>query len=1353
MRGERGVGREEPPDAAASPAERAPPGRADGEAAAAPRRRTWLRRGLLVLGGVLAVPAAAATWLALDPTLLRPTAEYLVTAATGRPTAIGGLDFQVAEGRILIEARKVRVGRTTTERVSVSLAGMRAQANGDGLRFPNGSSIGHFRASIDLSLTGLPRVTTVDATDAVLVAVRRGRSDPDGPPPLARLLIVPRILLRLGLERLVLHSGEIEYRGRSSVRSAGMTAEVRSTDRGLRFHGALSVGAGAPPLPFDGAVRDPMSDDWRIDVRLAGEDVPMEGVRRLAGVLEPGDTVRAALGRIANEARFVLAVRLAQARIEWADLDFTFRAPGRGGGGGGPDEGGGPGDAGGPEDGGATAIDLEGVRFLARTTPHPGGWTVTGEVDWSRLSDDGGDAERSPFALRWSTGAPGSLRWSARRVAIPLLARAAGNALPPAHPLPAALDRLRPEGTIDELAAFGDPGAGDEPSFWLSAAVSGFGASVGGWRISEAAAKVEFADGGWRVRFVDDRLVAAMPSFRSAPWELTLRGEVGVTAGERAWTARTEGLRLAAAGVAGRIAGRLEAPFAGREGAPLLDAELRLDETALTDVGAMLPDLRAPGFARWYRRTVRSGRITGSRVRVRGDPRRIPFPKGEGEFRATGTVRGVRFAYAEGWPAVRIEEARMRAEGPELEFSGGRGSIFDTAIEDGAARLRDVTDRTGRVQVSFAASGPARDLLAFVRASPLRTEDGGPAPDLLMDGPAAATARLGVPYGPGAADRALDVAGTISLGGVAIRLADRRAVLEGVVGDLAFDAETLTGGPLRGRLRGAGIETHVEFDRSAGLALRFSGEGDGDWFGLALDDLVDLGPEETGPWLEPVRGRASWDAEYRSRGGIVFRSDLRSASVELPPPFEKRAGTARRLEVVLAPGEAEWRIGASYGPDVKGEFEIADLGEEWALTRGGLALGGARPALPSESHVEVTGGLDELDLDQWLALGAAPSSGPTGGWLSRIGRISLETAGARVAGRRVALERFELVPASDGAEFHVVLAGEGLAGEVVFPADPASGQARARLDRVHLDPPPAAGEEDGERPGDEPDGAERPDRWPSFDVRIGSLRFEQIDLGAVRVVGVRTDDGIEFEKIAVDSPGMRVRGKGSWRSGEDGAPVSRFEAKLNSENLSRLLASADLDEEAVTGGMVEIRFALAWPGSPLDPSLAKAEGAIEMDAEDGRLPRIRTGPIGRLLGLVSLDALPRVLALDLSHVVGKGFAYDRLTARTRIEDGSARIREFDIKGPNARIEASGSIDLVARRYDQEITVIPLLTRSGALFPVWATVWPYLAANFLLEKVVGAPILDRVFSLRYRLHGPLDDPVVERIRVRRKTGRQ
>lgn len=1319
----------EPSPDAVSGAEPGTEGRKD---APSPRFRGWRRNVLLALGGVLAILAAATGWVVLDPGVLRSAVEHLASGATGRPVSIGALDLQWVEGRAVVEAREVRVGKTTTERVSFSLAGLRSHANGDGVRFPNGSSIGHFRASLDLSLTGLPRISTVDASGAVLVAVRRGPSDATGPPPLGRLLVVPRILLRLGLERLVLHSGTLEYRGRSSTHSAGLTAVIDATGQGIAFGGELLVGPGIPLLPFDGTVRDPMGDDWQIDVRLTGEDVPMEGIRFLAGVLEPGPIVRTALGRLSSRARFALLVRLAGAHIESADLDFTFGAPE------GADE---------------SRISPEGVRFLATTVPDPGGWTVTGEVDWSRLTEER-NPERSPFTVRWSTGVPGSLRWSARRGPVSLLARIAHDALPPGDSLRSALERLQLAGTIEELAAFGNPGASDEPSFWLSAVVSGFEATAGDWRISEAGARVEFAEGRWRARFAGDRFNAGVPSFRSVPYELTLEGEVEVTDGETGWTARTGDLRFATAGLAGRIDGSLAIPRPDGEAAPSLDAEIRLDDVALTDIGDLLPDRRAVGFTRWYRRAMRSGRLTGSTVRIRGDPRGIPFRDGEGSFHAQGTVHDVDFAYAEGWPAVRIEGAGMRADGAALEFSEIRGSIFDTLVEDGFARLPDTTNPAGRVRASLAGSGPARDLLAFVRASPLRTQDGGPAPELHADGPTSTTAKLDIPYGRGARGRRIDVSGTIALDGAALRLAGRRAVLEEVRGELAFDAESLTGGPLHGRFRGSAIETHVEFNRDDGLVLRFSGEGDGDWFAGALDDLVDLGREETDPWLEPVTGRAAWDAEYRSQAGIAFRSDLRTASVDFPPPFGKPTGTPRHLEVVLTPGETEWVIDASYGADTRGTFEIAETEGEWGVARGAVTVDGARPALPSKSHVEVSGALAELDLDPWLALGAAGAPEPTG-WLSRIGRVSLDMAGARVLDRRIDLSRLDLAPARDGSGFRVRLEGKGVAGDVSFPSDPTAGRAHVRLDRLHFTEPLVPGEDDDAEPAGESSGNDAgPKRWPSFDVRIGSLRFDRLDLGVVEVIGDRTGNGLEIDKIAFDSPDLRISGRGSWLTGEGGAPASRFEATMNTDDLSRLLNAAGLDEEAAAGGTVEVRLDLAWPGSPLEPSLPALEGRIEMDAENGHLPRVRVGPLGRLFALMSLDALPRVLALDLSHVVGKGFAYDRITARTNIEDGKARIQEFTIVGPSAQIEVSGSLDLASRRYDEEISVIPRLTRSGALLPAWTAAWPLLVANFVLEKAAGDEIiLDRLFRLRYRLQGPLDDPEIERIRTSRNTGQE
>ena len=454
-------------------------------------------------------------------------------------------------------------------------------------------------------------------------------------------------------------------------------------------------------------------------------------------------------------------------------------------------------------------------------------------------------------------------------------------------------------------------------------------------------------------------------------------------------------------------------------------------------------------------------------------------------------------------------------------------------------------------------------------------------------------------------------------------------------------------------------------------------------------------------------------------------------------------------------------IDATWGVDAKGRFEVAETDDEWALARAGIVLGGGPPALPEAGHVEVSGELADLDLDPWLAVGGAGAHEPDG-WLSRIGRISLDTAGARVLGHRVALGHLELTPSEDRSELLLALDGEGVAGVVRFPVDPASGEARIRLERLYLDEAVPPGEDAaGESPEEEPPGEGgpdlhsdiRPERWPSFDARIESLRFEKLDLGSFQAIGIRAEHGILVEELRTRSSDLQVNGRGSWLNGKDGIPASRFEATVRTENLSRLLSAAGLDEETAAGGRVEIRFDLAWPGAPFEPSLEKIEGTIAMDAEDGHLPRVRVGPIGRLFALLSLEALPRVLALDLSHVFGKGLAYDRISVRMQIGDGSANLREFTITGPSAQIEVSGNIDLVARRYDQEIAVIPRVTRSGALLPVWIPAWPVLAANFLLEKAVGGDeiILDRLFRLRYRLQGPLDDPEIERIPARSGSG--
>ena len=358
----------------AEPAPRASGGPAPASAARPPRRR-WIRTALLALAGFFVLIGAAAAWLVLHPDHLRPAAERVTAALTGRAVSLESLDLRIEEGGITVDLGAIRIGETTVEGTTIRIAGARSHLRGNGVRLPSGSFIETFRAPLDLSLSHRPSLSTVEAFGVVLVVTRGEPAAPPRPPPLGRLLVVPRILLGFGLERLTLHSGELRYLGRELTRSLRMRAVLEAPGSALAFHGELSTAGGGTPLPFSGRVRSPMDDDWEIEVRVAGNRVPMAEVRNLIDVLEPSPAVRTALRRVSNETRFALSARLSRSRIDEIALDFTF----------GPRE----------EEFVETteapafkAVDLRGLHVAARATPTPdlSDWAVHGTVDWSGVA-------------------------------------------------------------------------------------------------------------------------------------------------------------------------------------------------------------------------------------------------------------------------------------------------------------------------------------------------------------------------------------------------------------------------------------------------------------------------------------------------------------------------------------------------------------------------------------------------------------------------------------------------------------------------------------------------------------------------------------------------------------------------------------------------------------------------------------------------------------------------------------------------------------------------------------------------------------------------------------------------------
>ena len=74
---------------------------------------------------------------------------------------------------------------------------------------------------------------------------------------------------------------------------------------------------------------------------------------------------------------------------------------------------------------------------------------------------------------------------------------------------------------------------------------------------------------------------------------------------------------------------------------------------------------------------------------------------------------------------------------------------------------------------------------------------------------------------------------------------------------------------------------------------------------------------------------------------------------------------------------------------------------------------------------------------------------------------------------------------------------------------------------------------------------------------------------------------------------------------------------------------------------------LAWQGDPSTLDLPTLAGELDMQSSDGQFLEIEPG-VGKLISLMSLQALPRRITLDFRDVFSKGFQFDRIAAGAQV---------------------------------------------------------------------------------------------------------
>jgi len=293
------------------------------------------------------------------------------------------------------------------------------------------------------------------------------------------------------------------------------------------------------------------------------------------------------------------------------------------------------------------------------------------------------------------------------------------------------------------------------------------------------------------------------------------------------------------------------------------------------------------------------------------------------------------------------------------------------------------------------------------------------------------------------------------------------------------------------------------------------------------------------------------------------------------------------------------------------------------------------------------------------------------------------------------------------------------------------GQLIARL--THLQVPE-------DYPGAKPQELSQPKDLPAVDLITERFIYHEKELGRVEVVAQPAGEDWRLEKLAWKSPEASLTGKGIWRPGSPSRTSADFElAAADCGKFLERVGYANL----VKGGSARLQGSLAWNGDPLAIDYPSLSGHVQMQAEDGQFLEVDPG-LGKLVSLMSLQALPRRLTLDFRDVFSKGFQFDRIAADAQINRGLMAIREFRMHGSAAQVEMSGEVDLANETQNLRVRVVPSLGDSAST--VLAFLNPLLVFPAALAQRILKDPLGHIFAFDYSISGTWDDPKVAKMGV-------
>lgn len=799
----------------------------------------------------------------------------------------------------------------------------------------------------------------------------------------------------------------------------------------------------------------------------------------------------------------------------------------------------------------------------------------------------------------------------------------------------------------------------------------------------------------------------------------------------------------------------------------------------------------------WLRTSIVGGLGRNASLRLQGDLRNFPFDDGSGVFEIKGRIEDATLDYATGWPRIHNIMGSLEFVGNRMLIRADSARIAGVRLSEVQAEIEDLSAAEDVLLISGKASGPTNDFLDFIERSPLGESIDHFTEDMRAQGNGLLDLQLQLPL---QRMEEVKVQGKYRFAGNRLDVDPDLPTLANVYGQLDFSESDLRARRIRATLLGMPLAFDIETAGNGMVSVNADGQlqlielrkqishpmldhlsGSSHWRGriLARSKQADVLIESS---LAGIASSLPEPFNKTTSEALPLRFERKTLTLEAATEGRDEQGA----QALSQRSREQWqarphdRLELSLGQIIKGELirrQSAALEDgsgsgraarKMEVLRGAIAVG--EPLRLPERGLLLAVTTPQLNVERWRNLLQQPSD--VGSATSRQGQgkaaatdetfaldsLSLKTGRLQLFDQSFDDFRLQANRGRDGA-WRAEIQSPAVAGEVQ-KAQREDSPWFIRLRQLHLaqrKKPSATGAVSMSAPAADLHGGQadedkaQPADLPNLDVAIEQLKLQGRDLGQLKLLANKARDATgqtqawraQFDLGNEDG---RFSGTSNWLATGGQAPAhtrSELDFTLTALSIEKLLARLGY-VDAVKRGTATLAGRLHWSGAPTaiaDLDYTSLSGELKVNAENGQFNQLEPG-MGRLLGILSLQSLPRRITLDFRDVFSQGFAFDSIRGDLNMRHGLMTTQNLQIKGPAARVLMSGSVSLPKETQALKVRVQPALGESLAVGAMIAN--PAAGAiTWLAQKALRDP-LDQAFAFEYAVTGGWADPKVERL---------